>query len=412
MKVNIINHSDSFGGASRAAYRIHKSLLNIDVESTMIVNIKNTDEWSIRGPEKKIKQLTLPIWSALSTLIAKKFQKSLNKNLHSISIFNSNIINDINSSNVDLVNLHWINGEMLSISDISKINKPIVWTFHDMWPFCGSEHYTDSNRWIEGYYKDNRPNGDSGIDIDKWVWKRKFRNWTTPFHIVTPSNWLANCVRKSKLMSHFPITVIHNPIDINFWKPINKETARNILNLPLSKKYLLFGGIKGSKDIRKGIDLLINAIFKLKNNNIFDLEILIYGESTPKIQDDIGFPVTYFGHLHDDISLRLLYSVSDVMIIPSRQDNLPNTGVESLACGTPVVSFNIGGMSDIVNHLKTGYLAIPFNTDDLANGISWVLKNNTDGVLSYNSRIYAEQNFSYEVVSKQYFDVYKKVTNI
>ena len=106
------------------------------------------------------------------------------------AILPSSWIKKINESTADIVNLHWTQHEMLSISDISKINKPVVWTLHDMWGFCGAEHISWDDRWEKGYNKNNRPTHESGFDLNKWTWKRKIKYWKKPIQIITPSNWL------------------------------------------------------------------------------------------------------------------------------------------------------------------------------------------------------------------------------
>ena len=225
--------------------------------------------------------------------------------------------------------------------------------------------------------------------------------------IVTPSQWLANCVRESALMRDWPVTVVPYALDTDVWRPIDKRQARELFGLQLDAPILLFGAIGGSRDPRKGFDLLQRALQHL-NGEITALHLVVFGQSAPKEPPDFGFPVHYTGHLHDDFSLRVLYSAADALIIPSRQDNLPNTGVESLACGTPVIAFDTCGLPDIVQHQQTGYLARAFDTEELARGIQWVLADRTrHAVLSANARRDAVARFSYPVVAEQYLRVYQ-----
>ena len=164
----------------------------------------------------------------------------------------------------------------------------------------------------------------------------------------------------------------------------------------------------GSRDPRKGFDLLLNALGHL-HSELKDLHLVVFGQHPPRQPPDLGFPVHYTGHLHDDLSLRALYSAADALAIPSRQDNLPNTGLESLACGTPVVAFDIGGLPDIVEHQRSGYLAKAFDTQDLANGISWVLQNADSAKVRHQCRARAVARFSNEVVADQYRSVYEQI---
>jgi glycosyltransferase involved in cell wall biosynthesis len=190
---------------------------------------------------------------------------------------------------------------------------------------------------------------------------------------------------------------------------MEKKLARNFLNLPENKILLLFGAMGGSIDPRKGFDLLKEALHFIKNNEN-NIELVVFGQSSPKSPPELGFPIHFVGHLNDEISLRILYSAADVMIIPSRQDNLPNTGLEAQVCGLPVVAFNIGGMPDIVAHKKTGYLAKPFDTNDLANGISWILSDlSLYSSIQENSRKRAIELWSEEIVAKKYITLYESV---
>jgi glycosyltransferase involved in cell wall biosynthesis len=322
----------------------------------------------------------------------------------------SNWVKLINNSDADIVNLHWIQRETMSIKDISKIKKPIVWTLHDMWAFCGAEHHTNDNRWRDGYYSNNRPNYESGFDLNRWTWNRKKKYWKTPIQIVTPSAWLAKCVSESALMKNWPVSVIPNPIDTDQWTPMDKKKARQLLNLSQDANLILFGAAGGEKNLHKGYDLLLSALEYVKaDKKIKKIELVVFGQSKPKSQPDLGFPIHYFGHLNNDLILRTLYSAADVMVVPSRQDNLPNTAVEAQACGTPVVSFNIGGLPDIIDHQKTGYVARAFDIRDLANGIIWVLEQGFSSKLSNNARKRAVEKFSEKKIAEHYVNIYKKL---
>lgn len=409
MKVITVNHSDLSGGAARAAYRIHHALRASGVESLMWVNMASADDWTVEGPannfEKVISRLRTPsIRPVLRTL------KTGNPILHSPQFLSSAWVHRINSSDADVVHLHWVQGEMLSVKDIGRITKPIVWTLHDMWAFCGAEHYTEDDRWREGYLSDNRPMHEAGFDLNRWTWSRKRKHWRTPMQIVTPSHWLAECVVQSALMRDWPAVTIPNPIDIERWKPIPQAFARELLGLPAQVPLLSFGAMGGGRDPRKGYDLLQSALKGLRNvPETKGVELVIFGQLAPKVPPELGFPLHYTGHLHDDLSLRALYSSANMMIIPSRQDNLPNTGVEALACGTPVVAFNTCGLPDIVRHAKTGYLAKAFDTEDLAQMILRVLKHPSPDELSQNARQQAVSEFDSKSVARQYIQLYEKV---
>lgn len=408
MKVIQINYSDISGGAARAAYRIHHALRESGVDSRMWVNSATAGDWTVQCPEGKVDRVLAKLRPSIGVL-PNKLLRTGNPIIHSSSWLPSDWVQKINSSDADLVHLHWVAAEMLSIADIGSIKKPVVWTLHDMWAFCGAEHYTEEFRWKEGYKSNNRPVYEFGIDLNRWTWERKKKHWQKPMHMVTPSRWLGRCVSESKLMAEWPVSVIANALDVGKWKPVDQSLARALLHLPADVPLLLFGAMGGGKDPRKGYDLLLRAL-KQVLSTIPELELIVFGQLSPEHPSDLGAPVHYTGPLYDDVTLQLLYSAADVMVIPSRQDNLPNTGKEALACGTPVVAFNTCGLPDIVEHERTGYLAQAFDVEDLANGIQWVLADNVRlEKLGHNARQRAVEKFAYPVVAAQYRQVYEDI---
>ncbi|RDD29681.1 glycosyl transferase [Prosthecochloris sp. ZM] len=410
MKVIHLNHSDINGGAARAAYRIHHALRQSGVDSRMWVNSATSGEWTVQGPEGKAEKLLKKFRPTIGGLPCRLLQTG-NPIIHSPALLPSDWVKKLNASDADIVHMHWVAGEMLSIKDIAAIKKPIVWTLHDMWAFCGAEHVTSDMRWQEGYSANNRPYHESGFDLNRWTWERKRKHWQKPLQIVTPSRWLAQCVKESKLMEGWPVTVIPNALDVEKWKPVEKEQARQLLHLPKEVPLLLFGAMGGGEPAHKGFDLLLEALTKL-SVAIPEIELIVFGQLPPENPPVLGAPIHYTGHLHDDVSLQLLYSAADVMVIPSRQDNLPNTGKEALSSGTPVVAFDTCGLPDIVDHETTGYLAKAFEPDDLAKGIMWLLEDRERlEELGRNARRKAEAKFAYPVVAGMYSEVYERVAS-
>lgn len=407
MKVLQLNHSDISGGAARAAYRIHHALLRFGVDSKMLVNSAMAGDWTVEGPTTKLTKALAKVRGPLAGLLTKTLHTP-NPIFHSPAIIPSRWSDRLNASNADVIHLHWLNAEMMSIADIGNIKKPVVWTLHDMWAFCGAEHYTEDYRWRDGYTAKNRPRSESGFDLNRWTASRKLKHWTRPMHTVTPSRWLADFVRQSVLMRDWPVTVIPNTIDTEVWQPVDKAIARQLLQLPPDVPLLLFGAMGGAQDPRKGFDLLQAALNHLRGQ-LPGLELVVFGQLTPKTPVDLGFPVHYTGHLHDAVSLRLLYSAGDALVIPSRQDNLPNTGLEAHACGTPVVAFNACGLPDIVAHQQTGYLSKAFDPADLATGLRWVLDDARQLVsLGQAARARAVKLWSSESIAAQYVSCYQQ----
>jgi glycosyltransferase involved in cell wall biosynthesis len=410
LKVIHISHTDAVGGASRAAYRIHQCLLETGISSEMWVNRSILDDFTIKTSKNKLGQFLQPLKRKIIGKLTTIFLKTKNPIVHSPAVWSSDWVSKINASDADIVQLHWICNEMLSIRDIARISKPVVWTMHDMWGFCGAEHYTDDSRWREGYIKNNRPIHEARFDINRWTWNRKYKKWKDPMYIVCASNWLANCAKDSLLMKTWPVEVIPYPLSSSVWKPFPKNTARELFNLPQDVPLLLFGAEKGGANHRKGFDLLLKSLQILSSRmKINDLELVVFGQSAPEKPINLDYPVHYIGHLHDDLSLRMLYSSADLKVVPSRLEAYGQTASEAQACGVPVVAFDNSGLADIVDHLVTGYLAKSFDVNDLSEGIKWVLSEKVHGELSKNARKKIVEKSNTREVAKQYLKIYKKV---
>ncbi len=401
MKILHISSLDNKGGASKAALRICMAQRNMGIDAHLYVLTKITDLFYVHSiaPGKKKFLFTFRNFIAQKIL---SYSANKNDGYASLNLFSSGLHKAINSSDADIINLHWIGDEMIGVKEIAKIKKPIVWTFHDMWAFCGTQHYTDTWDYVHGSYKKK------GFDINNWNWIRKKGAWRKiDFKIVAPCKWMHTCAKTSFLFQSKAVYKIQYPLDLNVFKPIDQTIARRILNLPVHKKLILFGAEGGRADSRKGFDLLEKALIETSEKyNAKDTELVLFGMTDPQVPVKINFKVNYAGLIHDESTLALLYSAADVMIVPSRMDNLPQTAIESLACGTPVVAFNVGGLPDIIEHKVTGYLAVPKDEKDLCEGIHWVLSQTKD--FKKLCRDAAVQKYNYKVVVDQYKEVYEK----
>jgi glycosyltransferase involved in cell wall biosynthesis len=350
--------------------------VNNGVESRILTRNKVSADPRVTGPEGKLSKFLVPLRFHLG-LAAAGLQKSANLNFHSINRLPSRWAPGLSSGSDDLVHLHFVAGETMSIEDIGHIRKPLVWTLHDMWAFSGAEHYGDEGsqaRWRAGYTRSNRPVSDSGLDWDRSTWQRKKRAWRRPFPLVTPSRWLAQCARESALFRDWPVSVIPNLLDTQAFQPLDKGFCRQALGLPKDKTIVLFGALGGAQDPRKGYPLLVEAL-RLWGKSVEPDQVLgiVFGQGEPAAPPELPYRLTWVGHLSDDVALTLLYNAADVMVVPSRQEAFGQTASEALACGTPVVAFAATGLLDIVEDRVTGYLARPFDAADLAAGLTWVL---------------------------------------
>jgi glycosyltransferase involved in cell wall biosynthesis len=284
-----------------------------------------------------------------------------------------------------------------------------------MWAFCGAEHYVgECRRYIDGYDSNNRPTGESGFDINRWVWNRKKKVWKNlkNITIVTPSRWLAECAKTSVLFKGYRVEVIPNGIDTDIFKPMDKELARKKLNLPFDKKLILFGAMNAMSDLRKGFKYLEEALKNIKFEKKKDIEIVVFGSANSGDNNELLFPAHYLGNINDDKVLSMVYSAADVMVIPSIEDNLPNIIMESISCGTPCVGFNLGGIPDMIDHKVNGYLAKPLDSVDLAKGIEWILEDDARLLeLSKNARIKVLEIFDMDIVARKYLSLYREIIN-
>ncbi len=416
MKVWQLSSDDFSGGAQRAAYRLHSALLHSQTDSVMRVLTHQTNNDRViagrasRNVKQKIEARLQRLWLEHRT---RRF-KTENRIMHSFGEISAGLVAELNQCDADVLNLHWIT-QLLSIKDIGRLKKPLVWTFHDMWAFCGGEHvvpdHADS-RFRVGYHHDNRPNGEAGPDLNRAAWEVKRAAWASKkIRVVTPSRWMAKCVQESILFRDAPVHVIPNPLEMqHLWRPLPKAHAKAALGLDPSKRFILAGSAGGMPHL-KGEDLLREALAHVvakSAGHLTEVELLIFGQYQPVTKVDWPCPVHWLGPIRDDHVLTIAYAAADVMVVPSRQDNLPNTAVEAQACGIPVAAFSIGGLPDIVQHQETGWLAPAFDTHDLATGILWILDDvNRWKVLSESARTRALNTYADNIIAEQYQEVYE-----
>ena len=409
MKILIVNTLDIQGGAARAAYRLHQSLLAENIDSQMLVQSNSSDDFTVLAEASKIRRGFNQLRSTLDSLPIRRY-KQRSKTLFSPAWLGfSAIVDKINKLKPEIVHLHWVAGGMMPIEDIARINAPIVWSLHDMWAFTGGCHYDEGCEAFEKACGKCKVLGsDKPHDLSSKVFKKKLATYAEHpnLTVVGLSQWLADCASKSKLFKKRQIVCLPNPIDTSVYSPLDKRTARDLLGLPMDKKLILFGAMNATSDPRKGYGELCEALMQLEGDG---LELVVFGGSKPEIQQDFKLKAHYLGQLRDDVTLRALYSAADVMVVPSKQEAFGQTASESMSCGTPVVAFACTGLLDLVEHLKTGYLAKPYNTVDLAAGIEWVLHTPNYQELSINAREKVLNEFDSSVVAKQYIQLYESV---
>lgn len=407
MKVVIVNTFDIHGGAARAAYRLHKALISQGIDSQMLVMHKNSDDYSVVRWYNKLEKAIIKFQLKFHKLPLKFYKNRVKMIFSPAWLPYSSIARRINKINPDIVHLHWIAGGMMRIEDIAKIKAPVVWSLHDNWAFTGGCHIKwDCEKYKEvcgacpmlGSRKEN--------DLSTSVFKRKQKTFSKKnMTIVGLSKWIHECAKSSALLKNHRHINLPNPINTNLFKPFDKKVSREIWNLPKDKKLILFGGLGATGDPNKGFHQLSKALNMLDKK--LDIELVVFGSSQPQNPPEFGFKTHYLGNLHDDISLVTLYNAGDLTVVPSLQENLCNTIMESLACATPVVAFDVGGNSDMIDHKQNGYLAKPFESEDLTKGMEWVLTTADYEVLCQNARQKVIKEFDSVFVAKKYIELYE-----
>ncbi len=415
MKILHISTHDINGGAARAAYRLHTGLQDIGLQSQMLVQEKYSNDKTVIAPKIRLFQGIAKAKLTVESLPLKLYRQKKNTPFFT-QWLPDRVIPKVAQINPDIINLHWISGGFMQIETFAKLKRPLVWTLHDMWGFTGGCHVTgECDRYKISCGACPQLNSGNEWDLSRWVWQRKVKAWKNlNLTLVSPSSWLAQCARSSSLFQNLRIEVIPHGLDTQKYRPINQHFAREALNLPQDKKLILFGAIEATSDRNKGFHLLQPALQELsKSGWKDDLEVVIFGASQPENPPDLGFKTHYLGHLHDAISLATVYSAADVMLVPSLQESFGQTASESFACGTPVVAFNATGLKDIVDHQQNGYLAKPYEVEDFAKGITWVLENEQRlQKLSFYAREKAEQEFTLELQARRYSALFEEILMI
>ncbi|MBE9013564.1 glycosyltransferase family 4 protein [Pseudanabaenaceae cyanobacterium LEGE 13415] len=412
MNILVASSHDIDGGAARAAHRLHQGLQSIGVSSQMLVQSKTSSDRSVIAPKTQIAQGIAKARLTFDALPLKRY-RNRQDTVFSVQWLPDQFAGQVKQLNPDVVNLHWVNEAFVRIESIAKLNRPVVWSLHDMWAFTGGCHYTDEcDRYTRSCGHCPQLQSQKAQDLSRSVWQRKVKAWKSAnLTIVALSQWLADCARSSSLFQDVRVEVIPNGIDTTRYRPIHRSFAREVLGLPQDKHLAMFGATSGTSDPRKGFHLLQPALQSLAQSGWGDsLELVVFGSDRPTHPPDFGMNVHYLGSFRDDLSLSLLYSAADVFILPSTQENLANTIMEAMACGTPCVAFDIGGMPDLIEHQNSGYLAKPYWIDDLAKGIVWSIEDpDRHQRLSSRSRAKVEQEFTQDRQAHRYRSLFEEL---
>ncbi|MUG73947.1 glycosyltransferase [Paenibacillus validus] len=412
MKIALLNTFDN-GGAGKAALRLNKGLNSIGEDSRLFVKWKTIEDENVT--------------QVISPEVNNKFFDKLSMKYFINNTKPGNTISSLMYPSVgfdflnlfkgyDVINLHWISS-FVSVEALMKLNsiqKPLVWTLHDQNPFTGACHYTHG---CEKYKVDCDicPQLEKNeLNITKYILDAKIKYLPKNITIVTPSKWLAECARESAVFRHNRIEIIANSLETEIYKPQNKSAMKKELGLSDDTKIILFGAEDLSEN-RKGLHHLLDCTHYLKQNGLFQklinenkVCVLTFGKPSP-ILDQMDLPYKALGYIDTDEKIAEIYSVADVLALPSTEDNLPNMMLESLSCGTPVVAFNTGGIKDVIINGYNGYLSEVGDNVNFAENIIKVFSNNEQMI--DNSRRYAEEQFALKVQGEKYKELFEELIN-
>ena len=341
------------GGAGIAAWRWHKALMESGVHSIFI------DQQVIEDENESLLQLKYRLIKFINRLllILTRFTSHTPFGPYSFDYFSTPAyakIFKIGTTSQDLVNLHWINSGFLSNSQMLKLSKrfPVVWTAHDAWLLNGIAHY-------------EIPGIEVGIRrtfiyrfLDKIARQRKRKLLLTARGVISPSHWLKSGFIAAGLPEQ-SIRVIPNPIPFEFYRPLENRNSKEFKisnSLPLNSLLIGFISAGTLRDPRKGFDILDDAIIKLSTGLISDVVLVIAGRKFNRSEIRSEIKVIYFGEIYGDEKLNRFYNLCDLLIVPSRMDNLPQTATEAQSSGCPVLISDVGGCSETISNGTSGWL--------------------------------------------------------
>ncbi|MGI4727078.1 MAG: glycosyltransferase [Janthinobacterium lividum] len=413
-----LNTYDGNGGAGRACLRLNLALNSVSgFDSKVVVFYKFGKNPEVKTFNNNAVKRTFAAFSIIAErLLAKHYLKPV-KIPFSFTWFGQSVVSHPDVLAADIIHLHWVNHSFLNpkyLVELAKLNKPIVWTFHDSNAFTGGCHV----RYTCDHFE--RSCGDCPVlvdanpnDISQKIWQQKNEAYQQlNFQIIAPSSWMKASVLRSSLMKGKPINIIPNTLETNVFQPQNQQKARTSLNLPLDKFIFLTGFMPSKKDSHKGAAYLLESLELLVAKNSINpnqIELVIFGNRNTEDMPTFPFKTTFLGTIKDDEKLAACYAAADAFLIPSLEDNLPYTVMESLACGTPVITFTTGGIPDMVQHLHNGFLAEYRSSESFCAGMEWIKNYPVKEGLRKNARGTVMQKFSEEVIAQKHLELYQSV---
>ena len=418
MRVTLLNTFHRSGGAAVAANRLHQAFLQHGLDSTLLTGAPTQQEKRLEAPA--VVSLADSFWGdqlAFARFVGERlyflpYEKSKAVRFHfSPATFGADLARHPAVQQADVLHLHWINFGFLSLNgldDLLRLGKPIVWTLHDTWPFTGGCHYPRGCEHFKTHCHQCpylRKPGEH--DLAYRIFRRKTALLKgARIHFTPPSRWMQNEAQSGALLRDFPFTVIPNPVDQSVFAPQAREEVTRQLNLAADRPRLLFGSFN-TTDPRKGFAFFVEALRILKQHyQGKEPEIILFGKSNPADLEAVPYPVRSLGVLRTEEAVAMAYNATDALVVPSLEDNLPNTVAEALSCGTPVIGFKTGGIPEMIDHQQNGYLATAGSAAALAQGLAWLLNHTDRTKLRQEARLSAERRYSGAVITRQFNELY------
>jgi glycosyltransferase involved in cell wall biosynthesis len=403
--IKVVHLQIASESTGRAPLRLHRAFLQSGINSLMVTLRRSIND------DEKIKQKKF--WPKVLAWLDQSIQSYLNRNnrkefgVFSYPVFGSDVSEMPAIKNAELIYIHWALGGFLnfeSINKIAKLGKPVIFFMHDMWNITGGCHHSFTcQKYTEHCYNCQMLVPDKKKDRSYREFEKKLQLYSqfNNLYFIAPSKWLYNCAREATLTQSKPIYYIPNIIDHSLFKPFEKSVAKNILNIKVSDIVIAFGSASLNSPY-KGWSYLKEALDILSKDENFkhEITVLIFGNGNNKaITEAIPFKIKLMGFLRDEYSTMLSYNAADVFIAPSVADNLPTTVLESLACGTPVIGFNVGGIPDMIRDRQNGYLAKYKDAYSIYEGIKFCIQNNLKG--------FTPREFDEDTILKKHIDLHR-----
>lgn len=405
-QILMANTLQRHGGAGRAAWRTFEAILPHYPDSRYLSLLKNDYDYRVTGRFEQSLVGALGQEFVRAEKLFLRLYPRRDTPIFSHALLPNPVRTPLSRFNPQLVHLHWVAYGMVRIEELKNIRCPVVWTLHDTWAFTGGCHYTgECTRFMQRCGHCPQLGSEQDRDLSRLLMWRKAKAYAQlNLTVVTPSTWLADVARQSSLLAGRRVMVIPNGLDTDTFKPFDQAAARQYLGVDQDKPVFLFGA-QWIGDQRKGADLLCDALRRID----FPCTIMSFGNGSLPLEDATHITTHPLGSLSDDMSLALAYSAADVFVCPSREDNLPNTVAESLACGTPCAAFGINGLPDMIEHEVNGWLAKPFDPEHLAQGLRYLATHPEPQRLRVAARAKAEADYSLERMGQRYADLYAEL---